>query len=326
MGTTASKKVDTQQAIAYLDKYTNSRNDRKFNRVCEVLNTPVYILTLEGGNKRHKKLATDWSEILGSDIERYFFYGIHGRRMWGDETNKRHWDRKVYREFAQNGLIERLSGPSYKILTNAEIAIAFGMLQIFVDIVKQKHEYALIMEDDANLLMTDSYDNIIHKKQTASDFITRYKCLMRGLPKDWGLLRLGACFSYKSTPVRYISDQYCDIQITRTPFALCNHGFLITLKTCKMILKNIFPLYTTLDHQILILLQQLKINHYDVHPHFLGQDLFTNPEESVIGYSKMEQIVLVLLRKLRMSPRLLMNANLGMKSLIRYAARLTRML
>jgi hypothetical protein len=189
-----------------------------------------------------------------------------------------------------------------------------------VDVIEKNHDYAMIMENDANPMVTDKHDNIVNDKASPSEFLRRLSCTLDNLPPRWDYLRLGACFAYKSKTVVELKDLCKDLEITRPAFALCNHGFMVSRKACKTFVDNAFPMYSTIDHQMFTISRTHGLNDYGVKPHFVGQDLFTNPGESSIGYSKLEQCILRILKKYHISPRFMMNTTLSVKQLLYWLA------
>jgi hypothetical protein len=294
-----------------LDKRNANMNDR----MCTMIPNhvfPVYILTLPD-TKREAKLKRDWSGVLdiSDNIERFMFYGVNGRTEWGSKHDQHKWDSGAHDRLLRSKLVNPLSGPSIKQLSNTEVAVGIGFLQIMLDVIEKKHEYAMILENDANTMVTDEHDNIIKYKDPTM-FLRRLTDVLDNIPPKWDYLRLGACFAYTSKTIVTIKD----LEITRPTFALCNHGFMLSKNACKIFIDQAFPIYSTIDHQMFMISKTHNLNDYGVKPHIIGQDLFTNPSESSIGYLKIEKFILWILRKYQISPRYIMQITLFLKNLV----------
>ena len=310
---------DITPALTFLQSSQDPRNKSQMNRKCKALdNIPVYILTL-GSETREAKLKENFKYILGDDVSRYYYYGVHGRNMWGQQEDKKQWNPVHMQGLINNGVLSAVSGPSTGALTSAEVAVAFGDLQIMLDVLTQGHSHALILEDDANLLVTSNEDEVLESEAdepAQKKFITRFKCIMENLPKRFDIVRLGACFAYKQQNVISLEEQCVGLSITKADFALCAHGYIISAKACRVILETVFPLFSTIDHQIFMIGRECHLNDYDVSPHFLGQDLFLDTSDSTIGYTELEQMVLRVLHMQKISPERLINMSLYVKQFL----------
>ena len=71
-----------------------------------------------------------------------------------------------------------------------------------------------------------------------------------------------------------------------------------------------------------LIIREAKLNDYNVQPHFLGQDLFENTNESTIGYSRIEIILLRTLKFLKITPEILMTKNRNIKEIVKYISNL----
>ena len=320
MGQKNSQLVDNlSEQLKFVQSTLDPRNAQQNSRNCAALgNIPIYILTL-GDKNREKSILKSWYSILGKDVTRFMFYGVNGRKLWGRKNNNKEWDTDSYNSLIKAKVLSLFSGPGLKALSNAEVAVAFGALQMMFDIVTHDHEYALILEDDANVLVTSATDDIIDEStgfRAQKRFLTRFKCIMDNMPPHFDILRLGACFAYNQTTVINLEKTCNGINITKPDFALCAHGYIISKNACRTILENIFPLYTTIDHQIFVIVRSQKLNDYDVNPHIVGQDLFTDMGQSSIGYSKLEQLVLRALHANKISPHKIITSNVKSKQML----------
>jgi hypothetical protein len=338
MGTASSKQLYAQIGCGrfeamptkvVMDKLANipmvpkTKDYRKINRIICVgeHQLAVYILTLKDDTKRNERLKQVWKTILDRDVSNFFFYGIRGNKVWGKKIDgKWKWDKSKQQLLVDKGYVSSVSGPGLHNLTPPEVAIGIGFINICCDIVENNHPYTLVMENDSNLLMTNKWDQILDPKtrkfthnptvsQSSSAFKKKLKCVLDKLPPDWDFVRLGACFARGHKLVQKW-ETACGLNLYRVKFALCTHGFLVSRRAAKKFMQFAFPMFTTIDHQMFLILRHptLKLNDYDVLPHFLGQDLFVDPGGSTIGYTKLEELVLKGMFAFGLSPQRLMEA------------------
>ena len=306
-----------QNLTDVLAQYRSVKNQPDHSRVCRIgqVEIPTYILTLPTDVTRHRKLRPVWEPIIGRPLEDVLFYGVNGRREWGQIRNPREWDEAKLTELVQAGVTLRGAGPKPGQLKCAEIGVALGLMQVMQDALQHNHSHILFMENDANLLVTNQFDVVIDENQTAAQFIARFQHVWDNLPPAWDLVRLGACHETSATPV--VFARQCPVSITRPSFGLCCHGMLLSARACRTLLDNAFPIITTIDHQLQLCSRAHNLNTFGVAPHFLGQNLFTNMGESTIGYTSMEQVGISLTRVLKLSPEVFMQFILFVKRLIR---------
>jgi hypothetical protein len=296
----------------------------KNDRLCKIFKQhfPVYILTL-GNLKRVEKLNQTWKNILYKDgkndggVQRFLWQGINGRSLWGNKNKEKTWNTAEWNNLVEKDILTQFSGPNLKNLSNAEVAVSLGFLQIFKDFTDNFSNcpFALIMEDDANLTMTDSNDNAFSKQQTSDDFKTRFTYAIN---HNFDLLKLGSCFSYKDTdlPDDQKKDPCLDVKVVVPHFTLCNHAFLIKGSACQTILENIFPLRSTIDHQMITILEKRKMTILELSPRIVGQDLFSDTTGSTIGYDNVDQKIIQVLKIHRWQPHPLMNGVLSLKNIL----------
>ena len=331
-----TKRIHTKlENIPFVKNHIKEDHENK-NRVVRIgkHRLAVYILTLQDAEERNTKLNTVWKPVFGRTVSHFLYFGIHGGKVWGRQTQgKWGWDPKKQKKLFDQKYLSRLSGPGVRNLTPAEVAVGFGFLRICADIVNKKYRHTLVMENDANLLMTNKEDKVLdptngkHLRtgktfvpQSAKMFRKKLKCVLDKLPADWDFVRLGACFSRGHELVEDWENS-CGVKLYRANFALCNHGFLVSERGAEKFMQYAFPMFTTIDHQMLLVLKtrSLGLNDYDVLPHFLGQDLFTDTGGSTIGYTKMEELVLKGMFLFGLSPQYLMEANLHLNHSQKFA-------
>lgn len=291
---------------------------------------PVYILTLPVNStkalEKRKEFEYTWRQVFQvQHMDPFFFYGLDGRKHWGVEK----WKQAALKDLIKRGYVKPLSGPGLCNLKTTEVAIAIGFLQICVSIVCSGAPFALYLEDDAKLLMTDQQDRCLDPRTNQVSNQIRFQQPMEFRRKlthvidtinsqsyinQWDVVRLGAFFSRNHQKISPVFKEPT-LFLTHSKFSLSTHAILISKRAAQTFVEKMFPLYTTLDHQILHICQDRSsaLVELEVLPHIVGQDIFLDPSVSTIGYSSTERVILRLLLILNVSPRCLMNMNLHIK-------------
>jgi hypothetical protein len=254
----------------------------------------VYILTL-GDKSRLEKLQC-WRECFGTDLEPLLFHGIAGAREWGRADAPRRWRPGLWKQMVQGGVVRRLSGPALHNLTPAEVAVALGFLCILRDLHDSGVERALVLEDDANFLLSDQQDTSL-RTQGSQEVRSKIEAIL-DVP-DWHLVRLGGIFTRGFQPWATVHPGL-ELGVVRS--SLGTHATLFSRRACEPFLRTCLPLHSTIDHQLLLCARQLGIPYLEVLPHFIGQDLLQTPRQSTIGYSPAERRLVSYLHRHRLSP------------------------
>lgn len=277
---------------------------------------PVYILTI-GNLERVLSMQHRWQACLNHgredcDIMRFLFFGINGGQMWGRPNNRRRWRKGMWKTMVRKGVVQPLSGPALHNLTPGEVAVALGMLSILSDIACSNYDRALILEDDANFLVSNAQDEVLDITQSAED-VYRKLCAVLDAPLTWHVLRVGSCFSRGFVSLMPLCQGF---SVGRVDAALCCHGMLVSREACRLFTQHCLPLCTTIDHQLLLVMQSLGMSQLEVHPHFVGQELLLNPERSIIQYSRDEQLFLRWLQRHSTSPERLAASVVRVKQIL----------
>jgi GR25 family glycosyltransferase involved in LPS biosynthesis len=262
---------------------------------------PIYILTLRNA-QRLSRLSLFFPEVLNSDIERFLFQGLNGKALWAHKGKR--WRRESLEKIKALGFLSgRSTHPSLRKLNPAEVAIALSFLSMLQDLIASGENYALFLEDDANLLVSSHADILLEQHQTPQ--ILREKIIellnfVDGM--QWDVIRLGACFARDFFPLARFELGKNSFEFGTLRFSLGNHAFFITREAAAVFLRECVPMSTTIDHAMTLIMQKNNMRHYAVNPHLIGQDLLLNPKSSNVGYAAYERIIMKLLQKTRKSP------------------------
>jgi len=121
----------------------------------------------------------------------------------------------------------------HKKLTKSEISIAFKHLKIYEDIILNKVETALILEDD-----------VVFK----DDFVNNFNFNLMNTPNDWDLIFIGSGCDLRIPENKRISGKVAYIK--KHPASKCVDSYLINYSASDKIYNTIIPFTLPIDFEI----------------------------------------------------------------------------
>ena len=121
----------------------------------------------------------------------------------------------------------------HKQLTKSEISIAFKHLKIYEDIVANKVQTALVLEDDV------VFDN---------DFINNFNFNLMSTPNDWDLIFIGAGCNLRIPKNRRITGKVAYKK--EHPASKCMDSYLINYSASDKIYNTVIPFTLPIDFEI----------------------------------------------------------------------------
>jgi GR25 family glycosyltransferase involved in LPS biosynthesis len=141
-------------------------------------------------------------------------------------------------EGQREDLTEEVIGNFYKFdpkiyerkLNLSEIGCTIAHIWAYKDIIKNKHDYAIVLEDDAVF---------------SDNFIEKFDEIFETIPEDCDIVSLGSCCNLK---IQNTNQEYGIYK--KIPFQTrCAFSQLLTSKSCQIFIENSIPFSWPIDWQ-----------------------------------------------------------------------------
>lgn len=153
----------------------------------------------------------------------------------------------------------------WKYLSKAEISLAFKHIRVLQDIVRNKVQTALVIEDDV------VFDD---------DFVNKFNLNLMSTPKDWDMIFIGSGCDLRVP--QYRIQEGTTAYLKAHPASKCTDSYLITYDSAERLCKTIIPFTMPIDFELNYQMKEHNMNVYWWDPPLIKQGSQCGLFESVI--------------------------------------------
>lgn len=184
----------------------------------DLTDTRVYYINLDNRTDRKKQFEAQNALVAMPPVQR--ISGVHGLSVDIKNDKRIGINTKVH-------VITEFRRSHYEIHSRGAIGSSLSHYKVWQEFLKTDADYALVMEDDANLPAT---------------FALQVRDCAKDLPKTWDLWILG----WSHTPVD--TGKKDDNPFKRILHFIGAHCYIIKRKTAKIFVENMFPIDSHIEH------------------------------------------------------------------------------
>lgn len=211
--------------------------------------TPVFFINLDDNTERKENIEKQLNNLQFENIHR-----VSAIDTRSDNDIIKYTD--IIKPESYQTLLDNIktgTRKKHRELTRGAIGCYLSHLKIYNMIIEQNIPYAIICEDDCNII--GDYSDFWDKISTIN------------IPNDTDILLFDALIH------EYDSNNCPTINICQVYFFFGLHFYLVTLKGAKELVKHLLPIEYQIDTQISILAYQNRIHVYGyTDRRFAGQD------------------------------------------------------
>jgi len=165
---------------------------------------------------------------------------------WISDYDKRNWNiddiKKDYPMIFENN-------PQGRKLKYSEVSIALKHMKIIKEVLKNKYENVLILEDDVEF---------------ETDFVNKFNNYFSQLPKDYDMCYIGSCCGLHTTMIP-------GKNVYKMNTSRCAHAYLMSRNFCEKIIDEIKNINDGVDWYYNVLIDKYNLNNYWFEPSIVSQ-------------------------------------------------------